>query len=364
MTYEGEQGYLTMTPIDDSTYMANYTLKESGEGIIVANGTNADGVILSNQLKFSAVYYPPNSQGLLSASFVTLHVPAGSLRSGGTVIVAAPENPVSYVGISRVSHNVDLALPVEKADKAIEISIPLSSATGSDFSGAGLYRATSSGHKWVGPVTVADGKASGQIDFSGSVFVALDRIAPVIVSTAEAHASGWTLIAADDLGSGIDPDSVKVVHSGRSLPVKLTTEGAILVDTSSLSEGSRELSVEIADNAGNRSSASVRAEISAPNALVQIVSYPNPARNFATLRAAFTGPASANAQVTVKIYDVSGHKVFEVPLQHRGSGVYETRWDLSNSKGSAIANGVYFAEFHAGIAGQTAKERRKIAVLR
>ena len=71
MTYEGEQGYLVMTPINDSTYMTNYSLKKSGEGVIVANGTNADGVILSNQLQFSAVYYPPNSQGLLSASFAT-----------------------------------------------------------------------------------------------------------------------------------------------------------------------------------------------------------------------------------------------------------------------------------------------------
>ncbi|HNX77698.1 MAG TPA: hypothetical protein PLM07_07540 [Candidatus Rifleibacterium sp.] len=364
MTFEGEQGYLTMTPINDSTYMANYTLKTSGEGVIVANGTNADGVILSNQLKFSAVYYPPNSQGLLSASFVTLHVPAGSLRAGGTVIVAAPENPVSYAGINRISHNVDLALPVEKAEKAIEISIPLNSPTKTDDKRAGLYRTTTSGHKWIGPVTVADGKASGQIDFSGSVFVAIDELAPVIVSQAVAHASGWTVITADDLGSGIDASSAKVVCGGRSLPLRVTADGAILADTTSLREGACELSVEIADHAGNSAIANVRAEISAPNALAQVITYPNPARTSATLRASFTGPANGSAQVSVKILDVSGHKVTDLQLQHRGGGIYEARWDLANSRGKQVANGVYYAEFNAGLAGQTAKERRKIAVLR
>ncbi len=364
MTYEGEQGYLVMTPINDSTYMANYTLKVSGEGVIIANGTNADGVILSNQLQFSAVYYPPNSQGLLSASFVTLNVPAGSLRTGGTVIVASPENPTTYVGISRVSQNVDVALPVEKAEKAIEIDIPVSMTSGSAIARAGLYRAVSSGHKWVGPVSVTNSRARGEMDFSGTVFVAVDDIAPVVVTDAESLANGWVPISADDLGSGIDTATVKAAHAGRSLPVNVTDTGRILVDASSLRDGLCDLNVELADRAGNAVSATVRAAITAPNGLTQIVTYPNPASRFVNLRAAFSGPANANAQVAVKIVDVSGHKVADLHLQHRGSGIYETRWDLSNNSGSQVANGVYYAEFKAGLAGQTAKERRKIAVLR
>jgi len=363
MTYEGEQGYLVMTPINDSTYMTNYSLKKSGEGVIVANGTNADGVILSNQLQFSAVYYPPNSQGLLSASFATLNVPAGSLRAGGTVVMAAPENPVSYAGINRISRNIDVTLPVEKAEKALEISIPLNPLSAGN-SQAGLYRASGNGHKWIGPVEIADGSARGAIDFSGSVFVAVDDTAPTVVSDAEHAGTNLIAISVDDLGSGIDSSSVKVSYGGRSLPVRNGEEGRILVDMSSLRDGTYDLVVEVADNAGNQVTANVRAAITAPNALTQLVTYPNPANRFVNLRATFSGPANAGAAVSAKITDVSGHKVATLDLAHRGAGVYETRWDLLNDRGKAVANGVYYVEFNAGVAGQSAKERRKIAVLR
>ena len=94
------------------------------------------------------------------------------------------------------------------------------------------------------------------------------------------------------------------------------------------------------------------------------MTYPNPANRFVNLRATFTGPANTGAAVSAKISDVSGHKVATLELAHRGAGVYETRWDLLNDRGKAVANGVYYVEFNAGVAGQSAKERRKIAVLR
>lgn len=364
MTFEGEQGYLTMVPINDSTYMANFTLKQSGEGAIVANGTNADGVILSNQLKFSAVYYPPNSQGLLTASFLTLNVPAGSLRTGGTVIVAAPENPASYQDINRVSANFDIALPVEKAEKAIGVEIPVNISSEASRARAGLYRVTSAGPKWLGPVEVAGGKARGQIELSGSIFIGVDEIAPAIAAGAETLNNGLVAFNVSDKGSGIDQASIKAGCAGVTLPVKVADDGRILVDASALRDGSYEFTVEVSDNAGNRSSAAIRAQIVGPTALGQVTAYPNPARNFSTIRATFSGPAAANAQVMAKIVDVDGHRVTSLPLTHRGAGVYEARWDLLNSNGDHVANGVYFAEIKASLAGQTTKERRKIAVLR
>jgi flagellar hook assembly protein FlgD len=72
----------------------------------------------------------------------------------------------------------------------------------------------------------------------------------------------------------------------------------------------------------------------------------------------------AMAGAEVKIYDVSGHRVNRLPLVNKAGGVYEARWDLHNSSGRAVANGVYFAEVSVTLAGQKAKQRRKIAVLR
>ena len=364
MTYEGEQGYLVMTPINDSTYMTNYTLKTSGEGLIVANGTNANGVILSNQLKFSAVYYPPNSQGLLNASFVTIDVPAGSLRAGGTVIVAAPENPASYQDITRISANFDVGLPVEKAAVAIGIEMPVNLSSDSLKSKAGLYRVTTSGPKWLGPVEIANGKARGHIDVSASVFVGVDETAPVIAQNAETKNNGWLSVAVSDKGSGLCPASVRASCGDKQLPVKVAEDGVVQVDASSLNDGSYEFALQAADNAGNVAIANVRALVVGPSSLKQVSTYPNPARSFSTIRAVFTGPAATAAQATVKIFDVSGHKVVRMPLIHRGGGVYEARWDLCNDQGRSVANGVYYAEIKATLAGVSGVERRKIAVLR
>lgn len=362
MTYEGEQGYLTMVPVDDSTYIANYTVKKSGEGVIEANGTNSNGVILSNTLKFSAVYYPPGSEGLLKASFASLRVPAGSLRQGGTVLLAAPENPVSYEGITRVSANFDVGLPIDKADKPVELEIPLDGVLNTEK--AGLYRVTSRGPKWLGRVEFVDGKAICPVDTSCSLFVGVDEVAPTIESEAGSHQPGWVVISASDAGSGIDAASVKVQYGGNNLPVKVNEDGQILVRTSGLLDGDYEISVEASDNAGNTTVSSVRALVVGATALNEISTYPNPARNFANIRATFTGPANNQASAHVKIYDVKGHKVAEMPLSYSGSGVYEAKWNLQNSDGSTVANGVYIAEVKANLAGQSSKQRRKIAVLR
>ena len=363
MTFEGEQGYLVMVPVNDSTYITNYSLKRSGEGTIVANGTNADGVILSNQIKFSAVYYPPNSQGLLTASFVKLDVPAGSLRNGGTVVVASTENIVSYRELSRLSRNVDITLPVARADVAIGIDIPLNQDSARDNSHAGLYRATSGGAKWLGPVTVNEGHAHGQIDVSGSVFVAVDEMAPAISGTAETETGGWLRLKISDFGSGLDEKALKAKFGQISLPVRLS-DGEVWIHAISVPDGNQEILVEASDNAGNSTQANVRALVVGATSLVQISAYPNPARNFSNIRASFAGPAAATAEASVRITDVSGHKVAEMPLTYLGGGIYEARWDLYNSKGKSVANGLYFAEIKASLSGVSTKERRKIAVMR
>ena len=365
MTYEGEQGYLTMIPVDDSTYIANYTLDKSGEGQVVANGTNQNGVILSNSLAFSAVYYPPGSEGLLKASFVTVDIPRGSLKKGGTVVVASPKSPVSYSGIKRLSANVDLGLPVEKADKPVEVQIPLNLATACSEAKAGLYKVNGDNVKWLGPVKFHEGKAIGSVDTSCSLFVGADEAAPVINKDPVAGKNGWVSIKVSDIGSGLDAAKIKAKYAGNNLPVKYEPGSEkIMVNTSGLLDGAYDIALEVEDKAGNRSSASIRAQAAGVNALKQMTAYPNPARNSSTIRVAFTGPASANAAVTAKVYDVSGHKVAELSLPYIAGGVYEARWNLRNTDGNRVANGVYFAEIKGYLGGTKYKQRRKIAVLR
>ncbi len=147
------------------------------------------------------------------------------------------------------------------------------------------------------------------------------------------------------------------------MPTKISN-GEVWIHAASVADGEKEILVEASDNAGNVARANVRGLVVGATSLSQVSTYPNPARSFSNIRVSFTGPAAATAEASVRIYDASGHRVAEMPLTNLGGGDYETRWNLTNSKGKAVANGLYYAEVRASLSGVSTKERRKIAVLR
>jgi methionine-rich copper-binding protein CopC len=279
------------------------------------------------------------------------------------VIVAANENIVSYRELTRLSRNVDVTLPVSKAEAPIGVEVPLLTSYSCAAGKVGLYRATAAGPRWLGSATLTDTHAAGKIDVSGSVFVAADEVAPAITGNAETERGGWLRVKVTDHGSGLDENSFKAFYGNTSLPVKFSN-GEVWVHAASVADGEHEIIVEAADNAGNRTQASVRGLVVGATSLMQISTYPNPARNYANIRVKFSGPAAATAEASVKIYDTAGHKVTEMPLANLGSGDYEARWNLVDEDGKAVANGLYLAEIKASLSGASTKERRKIAVLR
>ena len=228
---------------------------------------------------------------------------------------------------------------------------------------AGLYRATAAGQKYVGPVTVANGKAKGKVDVSASLFFAVDETAPAIENELDGRGNGKYAVKVTDAGSGINAASAKVVCNGTELKTNVN-DNEIIFDTSALRASSQVFEVEVSDNAGNTSRASVRAQAGVTN-LKQVMAYPNPAtKGRSVIRAIFEG-ANPNAGTgSVKIYDMSGHKVMDGDLVSKGSGIYEFEWDTCNKKGHRVANGTYIAEVKININGDSHKERVKIAVLR
>jgi len=279
------------------------------------------------------------------------------------VVVAEAENLVSYRELTRLSRNVDVTLPVEKAESAIGIKVPMLGSYACEGSKIGLYRATAAGARWLGPASVADGHARGQLEVSGSVFVAADEMAPTIAATAETERGGWLRVKVSDFGSGLNEESIRASYGNTMLPTRFSA-GEVWIHAAAVSDGEKEILVEASDNAGNVAQATVRGLVVGATSLTQISTYPNPARNFSNIRVSFAGPAAATAEASVKIYDTAGHKVAEMPLASLGGGDYETRWNLTNSKGKAVANGLYYAEVRASLSGVSTKERRKIAVLR
>ena len=109
--------------------------------------------------------------------------------------------------------------------------------------------------------------------------------------------------------------------------------------------------------------ASLRA-VAGVNRVAQVVSYPNPAKTRSVIRVIVDGANVAGGTGSVKIYDLSGHKVLDGAMVERNNGVYEFDWDLVNKKNKNVANGVYLADIKVNVGGNSHKERIKIAVLR
>jgi len=98
----------------------------------------------------------------------------------------------------------------------------------------------------------------------------------------------------------------------------------------------------------------------------QVFAFPNPARSQTTVR--FYSPLwPLEAQVSV--FDIAGVLVRELAgseLVPAAPGVYHARWDLTNSRGEAVASGVYLfmVKVKGGPDGQSAKVIKKLAVVK
>ncbi len=367
MTYNGQQGYLVMTAVNDSTYITNYPLTSSGEGVIEAAGTNSNGTILTNILKFTAVYYPPKSEGLLMANFGALDLPKGSLRGrGGLVILAESSGQTSLHGLQRLTPTLDVRLPVTRLAAPATLRLPMRGPLAIDPDRIGIFEETGNGVRFLGKGTLVDGQVHGAVEVSGSVFAALDTQAPVIRPDVVSVRPGIVAVAIDEQGSGLDLDSIKVTYAGRPLTtVWREADGKLDIETGGLLDGRYTFTVSAADRVGNSVQARLSAQVASSFGLAQVMAYPNPAHAFTTIRAAFTGADATTLHVEATVRDTAGDDVWWTTLTHQGGGIYEARWPLTRKGGGGmVANGVYYVTVEASSPAGEIKERRKIAVLR
>jgi hypothetical protein len=86
-------------------------------------------------------------------------------------------------------------------------------------------------------------------------------------------------------------------------------------------------------------------EIEEPvSALRMSPAWPNPFRDQTVLRFALPAPGI----VRVRIYNVAGRLVRELPAVHCDAGPNERTWDGGDSGGNRVASGVYFVRVSAG----------------
>ncbi|MBF0543733.1 MAG: hypothetical protein HQM08_04835 [Candidatus Riflebacteria bacterium] len=364
MTYNSEQGYLVMTPISDSVYITNYRLAASGEGTVSAFGTNSNGTILSNLLKFSAVYYPAKSQGQLSASFANLRIPEGALNKANWITMSSGNSGVSFAGIQPISQSVQVSVGEDKFEKPVQISIPLKTGLKNVFDKVGLFEINDNKAFFLGSCKVEGSVAQGEITKPSEVFVGIDNVPPVIAEKVESEA-GKIQITAKDSGSGIDESSVEVACDGCRVPAKFNSlSGKIEVDSSSLKDGNVDLDVKVQDRLGNIASSKITAQVVSGFSIQEATAYPNPARDWAKFRCSFKGSISSVYSIDVCVRDMRGDEVYDTTLSYRGDGAFEAQWNLKNNDGKKVANGVYFAIFQISTSTGESKIRKKIVVLR
>ncbi|MBI3038421.1 hypothetical protein HYY75_05125 [bacterium] len=364
MTFNGEQGYLVMTPVNDSTYITNYHVKSSGEGLVEAFGTNTNGTILTNSIRFTAVFYPPKSSGLLTAAFGTISVPEGALKTGGLVILAIQDTQTSFRGVSRVTPTLDVGLPVSKAQTPIKIKIPLQGSNNFPPEQLGLFEESEGGPKWIGKASVESDFGCGEISKAGRIFVAADSISPSIASQGIEAEPGLITVGVTEEGSGIEPKSVIVSYGNENLFATFDeSTKRLMIKVGFLPRGTYNFDLMLSDRLGNATRATVSAKVASTFGLSQIITYPNPAKTFAKLRCSLVG-AAGTAGVQATIRDSSGEEVFSTSLKNLGAGVFETTWDLTNRERDRVSNGVYIVEIEASDGSGEIRKRGKIAVIR
>jgi hypothetical protein len=89
----------------------------------------------------------------------------------------------------------------------------------------------------------------------------------------------------------------------------------------------------------------------APDASYLTQNYPNPFNP--TTRIAFG--LSAQGNVSLRIYDVSGKLLRVLVSNDRRAGRYEETWDGRDSNGRTVSSGIYFYRLDAGAFSETKK---------
>jgi len=111
------------------------------------------------------------------------------------------------------------------------------------------------------------------------------------------------------------------------------------------------IALRVLDVAGNATTCDpVYTTISAdaPQSFDLVQNYPNPFNPTTTIRFAIPSELEGAANVTLKIYDLSGREVKTLINEAMTPGEYSVDWDATNNRGDKVAGGVYLYRLVAG----------------
>ena len=190
-----------------------------------------------------------------------------------------------------------------------------------------------------------------QIGFKNQNFMDGDLLAPdpVMEVTLTDEQSGINI--AGDIGHKItlildnNPSTKRNITDYFQYNVGSYFSGKLEYPLTDIKTGFHSAEIKAWDNSNNSSTQTVHFTITPQNELIvqRLYPYPNPFENATTLSFEINQPA----QISLKIYTLSGRLIAELPVYDANAGFNTMRWDGHDQDGDEISNGVYLFKFQA-----------------
>jgi len=161
----------------------------------------------------------------------------------------------------------------------------------------------------------------------------------------------------------IDEDEIIDVSQSFTYERDSYKQGFIHYPLTSLTAGDHTLTLLAFDNLNNRTEEFVDFSINTNSGIVlkDVINYPNPFRR----NTGFTFQTNAEgADVTVKIYTISGRLIETLEGYSTISGYNEIEWNGYDRDGNALANGVYLYKIILKMDDETKEKIEKMVVLK
>ena len=301
--------------------------------------------------------------------------PQVTLRSQGGSdqrVIHAQQQNADARGLTILEPIYIVESAVETGNISFQIALPIPPERNRDGDGVAMFQWDSQFQQWRPLSAIRDHDLfEATVDRFGSYALLIDRMPPIINAVFPKDSSAvqpeqfLVVHEITDEGSGVDRIQLWVDNRAVQFLYEDTT-GHLTYVPSNLTAGRHTLEVSATDRAGNEGRRKMDFFTQDVFDFADtVIVYPNPTSHNATV----TFQLTKSADVTLEIYDVTGHLLYTDVLrnvvgQQSASPNEIFVWECDNQVGEPVAGGVYIYVLEAKREGETVRRSGKVAVVR
>jgi hypothetical protein len=343
------------SPVGDDRrlFVAHYRVPGSGKGQAVCYAGED-----SCSFSFSAAGLNPSARQVLQENSARLVVDSGA-HNGLAFLSSAQMNRELVWKV--FAGPFDVIIP---SGAIATLSLPLKQQMSPVVGLLGI-NAAGEALDWREPV-YEDSTCKASVLQSGCYILTSDQAPPELKAFEVVNEAGISRIKLqlhDEL-SGIDPEKVSLRVNGKKADqAQVLPNNLFFFQTEQLRNFEHEFLLSFADKAGNQTSVMRHQMVSGSAVLQNMQVFPNPARHRAGFLVSFSGPVSI-VQAKIKIFDSSGAAVAKLEPWQSSNDKLRATWNLRNSQGYRVANGVYMVRAEIQTVKGRFKINKRLSVLR